>query len=549
MQEIVKIQHLKYEIDDHVLINEMNTHIRKGDVIGVIGKNGSGKSTLLQLIYQQLEPTAGKISFSKNHIKIQWVKQETKEYSLSELTPEEQALLNKWNVPKIAYSRLSGGEKLKARLARAFKEESELLLLDEPTNHLDEQSISLLTQQLKGFKGAIIVVSHDRFFLDEVATKIWSLENGAFIEHKGNYSSYMKVREEKRKSQQKAYEKQQKKVERIEEQMNQLSSWSQKAHSQSTKKEGFKEYYRVKAKRTDAQIKSKQKRLESELEKHKVDQVEPEYQVQFSMNANQKVGKRFLEVRDLEKSFDERLLFHQANFTIQHGEKVALLGPNGSGKTTFLKMLSGDSEKSGGEIWISPTTEIGYLTQEVFDLPIDQSPSTLFYRETFEERGHVQNLMKNLGFLAHQWTEPIEHLSMGERVKCKLMKYILEEKDVLILDEPTNHLDLVSREQLEQTLSGYNGTLIVVTHDRYFREKTTNTQLVFSNSTIKKQLHHDKPKQADQDTELEETLLKLETERQEVLGKLSFLSPNHKEYKELDQKFVELTITIKKLSQ
>jgi macrolide transport system ATP-binding/permease protein len=321
-----------------------------------------------------------------------------------------------------------------------------------------------------------------------------------------------------------------------------LTSWSQKAHSQSTKQEGFKEFYRVKAKRMDSQIKSKRKRLEKELEESKVERVEEEHVVRFSLETNMKVGKRFLEVKDLQKKFGDRILFEQSNFTIQHGEKVALIGPNGSGKTTLLNIIMG-MEEAEGQVWLSPTANIGYLTQQVFDLPLEQTPEQLFKRETFQERGKVQNLMKHLGFTASQWAEPIEKMSMGERVKCKLMQYILEDKDVLILDEPTNHLDLPSREQLEKTLSQYTGTLIVVTHDQYFLSKTTTVQMVFENNQIKKKF--------DQSTEKVNTLaeqrLQLETERQEVLGKLSFLTPKNPEYVELDQRFNELTKLIKSL--
>lgn len=352
----------------------------------------------------------------------------------------------------------------------------------------------------------------------------------------------MKAREQKRKSQQREYEKQQKKIEQVETHIKELSSWSQKAHAQSTKQEGVKEFYRVKAKRMDAQVKSKRKRLEKELEKTKVERVKEEYSVEFSIQANKKVGKRFLEVKQLKKDFHGKVLFENVNFTIQHGEKVAIVGPNGSGKTTLLKMIMG-METAEGEIWISPSANIGYLTQEVFDLPLDKTPENLFFKETFEERGKVQNLMKHLGFQASQWKEPIEHMSMGERVKCKLMAYILDEKDVLILDEPTNHLDLPSREQLENTLAEYNGTLVIVSHDRYFLEKTTNTKLVFSNNTIQKQL--EEPTKTRDD--IEELRLTLETERQEVLGKLSFLTSKDKEYKALDERFIELTKQIKEL--
>lgn len=352
----------------------------------------------------------------------------------------------------------------------------------------------------------------------------------------------MEFRKQKRLTQQREYEKQQKMVERIEEQINELTSWSKKAHAQSTKKAGFKEYYRVKAKRMDAQVKSKRKRLEKELEKAKVEPVEPEYTVRFSMNANHKAGKRFLEVRNLAKSFGGRTLFKDVNFTIQHGEKVAIIGPNGCGKTTLLKVIVGE-ERFDGDVWISPSAQIGYLSQDVYDLLLEQTPEQLFFQETFEARGKVQSLMKHLGFTASQWKEPIRNMSMGERVKCKLMVFIMEDKDVLILDEPTNHLDLPSREQLEETLAQYNGTLIIVSHDRYFLEKTTTHKLVIMNHRIQKQ-PNEWPRERDQ---LDELRLKLETERQEVLGKLSFMTPNDPAYMELDKRFKELTEEIKKL--
>lgn len=542
MKELLKLVNLGYEIEGMNIFEEVNASVQRGEVIGVIGKNGAGKSTLLQLIRHDLVPAQGQILRLEPDLKMVMVEQETETHSFEDKTPLEAKLLEKWHVPVHDFSQLSGGEKLKARLAKGFSTDADLLLLDEPTNHLDEQSIKFLIGQIKNDQATIILVSHDRYFLDAVATKIWSLEGKKLIEHKGNYSSYMEARKQKRLTQQREYEKQQKMVERIEGQMKELTSWSKKAHAQSTKKEGFKEYYRVKAKRMDAQVKSKQKRLEKELEKAKAEPVEPEYTVRFSIQADHKVGKRFLEVKNLTKSFNGRALFKNVNFTIQHGEKVALTGPNGSGKTTLLKVILGQ-ETAEGNVWISPSASIGYLTQEVFDLPLDQTPEQLFFRKTFEARGKVQNLMKHLGFIASQWTEPIRNMSMGERVKCKLMGYILGKKDVLILDEPTNHLDLPSREQLEDTLAQYDGTLLVVSHDRYFIEKTTNSKLVISSSTIQKQWK-EAPKKRDN---LDDLRLKLETERQEVLGKLSFMTSKNDAYRELDKKFNELTKQINEL--
>ncbi|KON68645.1 elongation factor 3 [Peribacillus butanolivorans] len=542
MKEIVKLNQINLEIMDRIIFKDLNATIGRGEVIGLVGRNGSGKSTLLQILLGHVKLSEGQVEWGNNKTEVFLVDQEKQTYASEHVTQLEATLMAKWHIPDVPYEVLSGGEKLKIRLAKGFALAPHLLLLDEPTNHLDIESTELLVNQIENYTGTIIVVSHDRYFLDTVATKIWSIENTNLFEQKGNYTHYIKIREQRRLTQQREYEKQQRKMDLVENQINELTSWSQKAHAQSTKQEGFKEYYRLKAKRMDSQVKSKRKRLEKELEKTKVERVEEDYLVRFSLEANTKVGKRFLEVKNLKKEFGERILFEQTNLTIQHGEKVALIGPNGSGKTTFLNIVMGN-EFTEGDIWVSPSANIGYLTQQVFDLPLEQTPEQLFKRETFKERGKVQNLMKHLGFTASQWSEPIEQMSMGERVKCKLMLYILEEKDVLILDEPTNHLDLPSREQLEKTLAEYTGTLVVVSHDQYFLSKTTSVQLIFENHRIQKKL-----KQSNEKVDsLAEQRLKLETERQEVLGKLSFLSSKSPEYIELDQRFNELTKKIKRL--
>lgn len=544
MKEILKLMNVSYDIKNNEIFTNVNATVHEGDIIAVIGKNGAGKTTLLELIQHEIMPTKGQISYIQKNIRTVVVEQETKSFSTIPSTSDEAKLLRHWNVPDHEFKQLSGGERLKARLANGLSKQAELLLLDEPTNHLDEESMGLLKKYIKDYKGTIIFVSHDRYFMDAVATKTWSLEDKSLTEHNGNYSSFIEFRKQKRLSQQRAYDKQQKMKKQLEGQINELSSWSTKAHAQSTKKEGFKEYHRKKAKRTDSQIKSKQKRLEKELYRSKVEQVKPEYNVQFSIKASNKVGKRFLEVKDVSKLFHNEVLFDNVQFFINYGEKVKLVGPNGSGKTTLLKIIMG-LEQADGEVWISPSAKIGYLTQEVFDLPLEKTPEELFHTKNFEDRGKVQNAMKHLGFQAEQWYEPIKYMSMGERVKCKLLVYILEEKDVLILDEPTNHLDLPSREQLEETLAQYNGTLIVVSHDRYFLEKITDNQLVISNKCIQKKLTNEL-KSREEEAEL---LLKLETERQEVLGRLSFLTPSEDAYTELDERFKELTKNIQELKR
>ncbi|GED64474.1 ribosomal protection-like ABC-F family protein [Lysinibacillus fusiformis] len=541
MKELLKLQDISYEIKDTFLFEHVTATVKQGEVIGIIGRNGAGKSTLLQFIRGMLVPTAGEIKGLQT-VKMAIVEQELAHFNRMEITTREADLLSKWKVPNVPFAALSGGEKLKMRLAEGFSQGAQILMLDEPTNHLDEQSTTFLIKQVQNYKGTIIVVSHDRYFLDSVATKIWSIEDKRLIEHNGNYSNYMAEREHRRLTQQRAYDKQQKNIERIEAQMQELTAWSQKGHAQSTKLEGFKEYHRVKAKRLDSQVKSKKKRLEAELEKAKVEAVKPESEIRFSLGTNQRVGKRFLETKNVSLLFDDRLLFKDVNITAQFGDKIAVTGTNGSGKTSFLKVILGQL-KAEGEVWVSPAANIGYLTQEVFDLPLDQTPEQYFYQETFEERGKVRNLMKNLGFTSTHWTSSIGEMSMGERVKCKLMAYIVADKNVLILDEPTNHLDLPSREQLEQTLAQYNGTLLVVSHDRYFLDKVTNSVWEVHGQQIEKKWR----KEVKQDEDVMTLRLKLETERQEILGKLSFLTAKDKDYAKLDEKFNELTKRINEL--
>lgn len=533
MKEILRIENLTVEAGERLLFTEANLTVKEHEIIGVIGRNGAGKSLLLDTIAGKRKETEGRLYWLKP-VDIQMVEQE-REFYKGSFSPT----MVHWHIPELPYNLLSGGQQLKWRLAEGFSKEAALLLLDEPTNHLDESSVAHLIQEIKGYQGTIIVVSHDRHFLDEVATKIWSIEEQGIIEQEGNYTHYIHVREERLKAHQAAYEKQQKKIDRIEKQIGELTSWSEKAHRESTKQEGFKEYHRAKAKRTDAQIKSKRRLLEKQLQKEKVEEVRKEHEVFFDFQGKKKQGRRLFELKNAKVAFGEKILFQQFHLTIQKGERIAISGVNGSGKTTLLQLLIGEIDATEGSVWRSPTATIGYLSQQVFDLPLHVTPAQLFERETFEERSKVQTIMSQLGFSHLQWQEPIEKMSMGERVKCKLMQYILNETDVLLLDEPTNHLDLPSREQLERTLLHYPCTLIVVSHDRYFRQKVTNTEVKLGEPAYKEQV-----KMRDEKKELR---MKLENERQHVLGRLSILTNKDEEYAELDAKFLELTKKINEL--
>lgn len=535
---------------DNQILENAKADIVAGAVIGIVGGNGEGKSSLLSVIANEALPSSGQIEWFGTNPSISYFKQEDEQFRQTEYEHGEFGYFSKWAVPEgREFALLSGGEKMKRRLSRVFAENSYVLLLDEPTNHLDQESLSFLKEQILSYTGTIILVSHDRYFLDEVANYIWEVENKKLTVYTGNYSTYRDKKADKHLTQQRLYNAQQSKIKQVEKQISELKNWSSKAHADSTKHEFNKEFYRVKAKKMDVQIRSKKKRLELELSKNTVDKPEEEKEVAFSIEGNKKKGKRIIEAKNLRKNFEKRILFQNSSFTILAKERVGLLGSNGSGKSTFFRMLLGE-ESLEGDLWKSESLNIGYLRQTVFDLPEDQTPFEFFGPTDFEERGLIQTLMTNLGFSKEHWSRPISTMSMGERVKLKLMEFMLDQKDILILDEPTNHLDLPSREQLEKTLSTYPGTILLVTHDRYFLEKLTNKLLIFENKTIRKvEMGYSEWMHKTEESSLEKELLSLETERQAVLGELSYLKQNDPKYSELDRKFIELSKRINELKK
>lgn len=545
-----KLNSISITFGDNEILQNVNVVIPANAVIGIVGGNGEGKSSLLTVLSKEALPSIGKVEWIGKSPSISYFKQEDEQFDQTEYEHDERSYFSKWTVPEEReYAHLSGGEKMKRRLSRVFAENSQVLLLDEPTNHLDQDSLSFLQKQILSHSGTCILVSHDRYFLDEVADYIWEVENKNLTVYTGNYSTYRDKKAERLLTQQRLYDAQQSKIQQVEKQITELKNWSTKAHAESTKQEFNKEYYRVKAKKMDVQIRSKKKRLELELTKNTVDKPDQEKEVSFSIDGNKKKGKRVIEVKNLRKDFEKRTLFQNASFTILAGERLGLLGSNGSGKSTFFRMLLGE-ESFQGELWKTESMNIGYLRQTVFDLPEDQTPFEFFGPTDFKARGLIQTLMTNLGFSKEHWSRPISTMSMGERVKLKLMEFMLDQKVVLLLDEPTNHLDLPSREQLEKTLSTYPGTILLVTHDRYFLEKLTNKLLVIENKLMRKlEMNYNEWMHKNNESLLEKELLTLETERQAVLGELSFLKNNDPKYNKLDVQFNELTKKINELKK
>lgn len=562
---LMKIRGIQKSFNNQPILIKAEFDIKNDSRIGLVGKNGAGKTTMANILYGKTTPDAGNIETFKGSINIGYLKQST-EYTVHEddgsVSLSERSLLmhtsqlginklQEWNEERLEH--LSGGEKLKLSLAKIWATRPEMLILDEPTNHLDQQGMEWLIKELSAYKGAVIIISHDRHFLDQTVQEIIEIEDGITQCFSGNYSAYRQEKQRLHEVQKHHYETQQKYKLKIEQQMDNLKNWSDKAHRDSTKQGtsserrqiGYKEYHRVKAKKMDVQIKSKMKRLNQELAKNEIKQPKEEAKVSFQFQSSKKRGKRILEAQNLGKSFGNRSLFQNSHFYMNHGERMAILGANGSGKTTFLKMLLREEQASEGTLWMSESLKIGYLSQDVSDLPSGKTAIEYTGLTDRESLGKARTIFANIGLNEEKLTAPIETLSLGERTRLKLVMMLLSDLDLLILDEPTNHLDLASRESLERTIMDFEGSILLVSHDVYFLNKLSEKLLVIEDGQIIrkeagfKDYHRSKIRPSTEIEKLEQLLI-IQNEITALIGRLSFLSKEDSEYEVIDQELSEL---------
>ena len=351
---------------------------------------------------------------------------------------------------------LSGGERTRLKLGKLLLAKTDLLLLDEPTNHLDLNSMQWLEDYLRAYKGAVVVVSHDRYFLDAVCNSIAELSFGRIEQYEGNYTRYLKLREEVMVRRMKEYTLQQKEIAREEAIIAQFRAYNTEA--------------------AHIKAKSREKRLNM-IER--VDKPVEEHNVYFRFHAGRGTGNDVLICENLSKSFGARQLFHDLNLHVRAGERIALLGADGVGKTTLLKILTGRERPDTGEVRFGSGVEVGYYDQQQEGL----SPDKTVLDEVWDdfprmEQTPIRNALAGFLFTGDDVLAPVSTLSGGERGRVLLTKLMLRQDNFLILDEPTNHLDMDSREMLETALLGFEGTILTVSHDRYFINRIADRVLV-----------------------------------------------------------------------
>jgi len=349
------------------------------------------------------------------------------------------------------FDKLSGGEKTRVNLARLILEDTDILLLDEPTNHLDLRATEWLEEYLDKFKGTVLTVSHDRYFLDKVVNRIVEIQGGKAEFYSGNYSFYVVEKERRYEEKLRQYEKEQAKIEQLEKAAEQMRVWAYSGMDKTFKR-----------------VKSMEKRIER---MRTTDRPTKERKMEVRFGEREFRGDEVLTIKGLTKSFGDRTLFSNLGLEVVGGERIALLGDNGSGKTTLLKIILGEEEPDAGKVRMGPTVKVGYLPQHVhFDHPERNLVDTLIYEQDCTAQT-ARNRLAAFKFRGEDVFKPVSALSGGEQSRLRLCMLMDEKINLLILDEPTNHLDIQSREWIEEAVEEYEGNLLFVSHDRYFIDR------------------------------------------------------------------------------
>ncbi len=511
---IASLSNIEKDFGERMLFDRINLTIYEGERIGLIGANGSGKTTLFKILTGQMTPDSGSASITRN-VRVGYLSQDPVfdpgnsvideaelafaalhqlahklrdlEHEMAGLEGEElEKVLNQYQNAQHEFDlaggyawqhrleatllgvgleresweqnvqTLSGGQRSRLALAKLLISEPDLLLLDEPTNHLDLGAIEWLERYLLGFNGSTLLISHDRYLLDRLATRIVWLRNAKLDSFKGNYSAFVQQKELIELSQQRAYELQQEDI---------------------AKQQEF--IRRFQAGQRSKEARGRNSRLQRLLKSDEMIQaVTTQRNIRLSLDTDQRAGDHVLTVRNLSKAFGEKKLWQEISFGVRRGERIGVMGPNGSGKTTLLRTLLGEIDADDGQIKWGANLNIGYYDQRLDEF----NPENSVMEEVAEGRTlkdkELRDLLALMLFRNDDVHKRMEMLSGGERARVRLAQLLADKPNVLLMDEPTNHLDIASREAVENALAQYEGTVFCVSHDRYFLDRVARRLLV-----------------------------------------------------------------------
>ena len=495
----------EFEVGKKIL-DGLTFQVDSGERVGLLGKNGCGKTTMLRILTGQLDWDEGEVVLAPDKRvglisqipvypagytvedvldtafrPLREMEEEMEQLAARMERGEDPALLRRYDQLTAAFEagggydtdtrknkvcsglqigpgmreqlfdRLSGGEKTRVNLGRLILEDTDILLLDEPTNHLDLKATEWLEEYLDKFKGTVLAVSHDRWFLDRVVDRVIEIQEGKAEFYSGNYSFYVVEKERRYQEKLKQYEKEQAKIQQLEKAAEQLRIWAYSGNDKIFKR-----------------AQSMEKRIER---MRTTDRPTRERKMEVRFGEREFRGDEVLTIKGLSKSFGQRALFSGVDLEVVGGERIALLGDNGTGKSTLIKILMGEEGPDEGKIRMGPTVKIGYLPQIIhFDHPERSLLDTMLYELDCTAQT-ARNRLASFKFRGEDVFKPVSALSGGEQSRLRLCMLMDEKINLLILDEPTNHLDIQSREWIEEAVEEYEGNLLFVSHDRYFIDR------------------------------------------------------------------------------
>lgn len=475
---VINVEHISKLYGDKMILEDLSCSVDEGDKIGIIGINGTGKSTLLRIIAGEEEADEGKIIFS-NGMTIGWMGQNPEfdeESSILKYVCEGKKIEDDYGYESDAKAmltvlelenfdekikNLSGGQKKRAALCKVLLQKPDILILDEPTNHLDNKMSDWLENYLKSFRGVLLMVTHDRYFLDKVTNHIWEVEGGKVYYYDENYSGYLE-RKAEREERELASERKRQSILRSE------VKWVMRgARARSTKQKA---------------------RLERFEQLKAMDSPKTAKQVEMGSVGN-RLGKKTIELYDVSKAYGDKVLFEHFSYIFKRFERIGFVGHNGCGKSTLMKILADLEQADSGAIEWGETIKIGYFAQEceVMDereRVIDYIKDAAEYVRTSEGLVSASKMLERFLFSSDMQYTPIAKISGGERRRLYLLKVLMQSPNVLILDEPTNDLDIATLRVLEDFLDEFAGIVITVSHDRYFLDRTVDRIAAFENGNI-----------------------------------------------------------------